>query len=409
MVCSRPLEIFIGLCVFSVAATGGAVDGVASTSLAILLIASFFYCRSWPQSWGQLTNTERLVLFGFALYFLSAVLAYYNVSDEREYVKHLGRYFRFLLIIPVYLLLSRTDLKLFPYLLAGAIVSGPFYLGTAFISLAERPELPAQGGYHHITFGSMVVLNAMLMTAVLFAMRMSKAMKAILVISILCALYASVLSTSRAAWAALPFCLVVLLFESVRHRILNKKWVIISLLVLVSIAVVSPVKDVFEERWQQAVDEIQQFQSGKNFATSVGGRLAMWDVAISVWKEHPVIGTGPGDFDEDLQATQAKGIYSKIDVHSSVHNIYLQALVTTGMFGFLVLCFSLIILPFWLFYRANRGRINVAALGGMITITAFAIFGLSESWILRSPVVAVYLLYFVVLTTTASKAAIRND
>jgi O-antigen ligase len=135
----------------------------------------------------------------------------------------------------------------------------------------------------------------------------------------------------------------------------------------------------------------------------------MWDVAISVWKEHPVIGTGPGDFDEDLQATQAKGIYSKIDVHSSVHNIYLQALVTTGMFGFLVLCFSLIILPFWLFYRANRGRINVAALGGMITITAFAIFGLSESWILRSPVVAVYLLYFVVLTTTASKAAIRND
>lgn len=52
-------------------------------------------------------------------------------------------------------------------------------------------------------------------------------------------------------------------------------------------------------------------------------------------------------------------------------------------------------------FKGESG-INVAALSGIIVLDAFAVFGLTESWILRSPPVSIFLLYFVTLATTAS-------
>jgi len=403
-VCSRPLELIIGLCIFAVAAAGGAVQSVASTSLGILLIISFVYVRSWPTSWRQLNSIERLVLLGFGLYFLSAVIAYVNVSDEHEYVKHLGRYLRFLLIVPIYLLLSRADLKLFKYLLAGALVSGPLYLSIALMSIAERPDHAAVGGYHHITFGDMAMLGAMFMTTVLVLMKTSKAMKIVLAISIVCLLYSSILSTARGAWIAMPFCLFLLLAVGVRHGKIKIRTILIALFVFGTVVAVSPASHIISSGVHEASGNIEKFQSGEKRGTSVGSRLSMWLIAVDVWKKHPIIGTGPGDFDLEMQASKDQGLNKDLFVQSSAHNIYFQALATTGTIGFVMLGFALVVLPFWLFYLANKEKVNVAAVSGMVAITAFAVFGLTESWMLRSPVIAVYVVYFVTLATSVRKS-----
>jgi len=376
--------------------------------LGILLIASLFYVHHWPNLWRQLNPEERLVLLGFGLYFLSAVIAYPNVSDEHEYVKHLGRYLRFFLIVPIYLLLSRADLKLFKYLLAGAVVSGPLYLSIALMSVAERPDHPAVGGYHHITFGDMAMLGAMFMTTVLVMMKTSRLMKIVLAISIVCLLYSSLLSTARGAWLAMPFCLSLLLAIGVRHGKVRMRTMLIVLLVLGVGVAVSPARHIIASGVHTASDNIETFQSGEKQKTSVGSRLGMWHIAINVWKKHPLIGTGPGDFDLEMQATQDRGEYTQLFVQSSAHNIFFQALATTGTIGFVMLCLALFMLPFWLFYRANKGGANVVAVSGMVTITAFAVFGLTESWMLRSPVIAVYVVYFVTLATSASKDAVGS-
>lgn len=402
-VLSRPLELIVGLSIFATAVAGGAVSHVASTSFAVLVITCLFYVRSWSCLWRQLTSAERLVLFGFVLYFLSAVVAYYNVNDEHLYMRHLDRYFRFVLVVPVYLLLSKADLKLFPFLLAGAIASGPLYLGAAFLSLAENAGVNAKGGYHHITFGDMAMLSALFMATVLVLMKTGKAMKAALAISSICLLYASILSQARGAWLALPLCLFLLLFVAIRHGKIKVRTVIIALLMLGAVAAVMPAKDIISSRIQKAVDEIELFQSGKNVASSVGARLAMWHVAVNVWKEHPIIGTGPGDYRLEFKASQERGLYKAVALHTSTHNIFFQALATTGTVGFIVLCLALFILPFRLFYKINREKLSVASVSGMVMLTAFAVFGLTESWTLRSPPVSVYLLYFAVLATAASK------
>ena len=399
---SRPLELLLGACIFFVAATGGAVQDVASTALAVMFIVCLVYIRQWPQSWRALSRNERLMLTGLALFAISGFLAYYNAEDKQEYVKHMGRYIRFLLIVPVYLLLTRTDLKLFRYLLSGAVVSGPIYLVFTLISASQRPDMPASWQYHHILFGDAAMLNAIFMTAVLVTARTRTWMKAVLIASILCTLYASIMSQARGAWIALPACLLVLSFIAVRSSRINKKSLFFSLAILLAVITLSPVKHVIETRYDEAVHEIERFSSGEQFATSVGGRLAMWHVALKVWQQYPFVGTGPGDFDLELRAAQESGIYPSIDVHSSTHNIYLQSLVTTGLIGFLALCAGLVLLPLRLFMQAGHREFYAARVGGILVIAAFAVFGLTESWILRAPMISLYLVYLITLSATVS-------
>ena len=400
-VCSRPLELIIGMSIFVAAGGGGALRHVASASTAVLLITSLVYMRSWASIWQQRNTEERFMLFAFALYFFSAVLSYYNVNDGGEYVKHLDRYFRFLVIIPIYLLLSKADLKLFPYLLAGGIVSGPVYLGAALMSLVDNPDVNASGAYHHITFGDMAMLGALFLITVLVMRKSSWTMKMILVISIICLLYSSVLSQARGAWLALPLCLILLVPVAVRSGKLKFKTLAIILVLVTTAIAVSPAKNIISSRVQIAVQEMELFQSDENHFSSVGSCIAMWHVALNVWQKHPLIGTGPGDYDLEFKASQANGLYTKNQIHTSTHSIYFQALATTGGVGFVILLVALFLAPFRFFYRINRQSLNVTAVSGMVALTAFAVFGLTEAWTLRSPVVSMYLIYFVTLATVA--------
>lgn len=401
---SRSVELLIGFCLFATAAAGVAVKDVASASLAILFLASLFYIHKWPVWWRALSRNEWLLLSALGLYTLSGLISFYNVSDDYEFVKHMGRYLRFLLIVPVYLLLSGSSAPFFKYLLAGAIVSGPLYLSFALMSAAEHPGSPATGDYHHITFGDGAMLNALFLLAVLLTWKTRMVVKVIIAVAMICALYAAILSQARGAWLALPVCGAVLFYFTVKYGRLKIKVVLPLLLLGVAVLAVSPARELLEGRVSEAVQEVEAFASGEKFDSSVGGRLAMWDIAVDVWQQHPVIGTGLGDFDQEIEQRQVQGIYESIAVHASVHNIYLQALATTGTVGFLALCFALVIQPLRLFYRAPGEKPTPARLGGIMLVLAYAVFGLTESWILRAPVISMFLIYLITLSVTVSKS-----
>lgn len=400
---SSPLEILIGLCIFATAASGGALANVASASIGVLFVTCLFYIHKWPELWRALAHNEKLLLIGLALYAFSGLISYFNVSDEQEYVKHMGRYIRFLLIVPVYLLLSKANLNIFKYLLMGAITAGPLYLFLALISISERPGWPALWDYHHITFGDAAMLNVVFLSAVLLTWKTALMIRLVMAVSVVCALYASFLSQARGAWIALPFCGVWLFYLATKQTKLQTKIILPVVFLIVVVIALSPAGNVVENRVSDATQEIESFISGERFDSSVGGRLAMWDVAIDVWQEHPIIGTGLGDFDQELEARQSQGIYESIDVHASTHNIYFQALATTGTVGFLILCFALIIQPIRIFYQSPHEKLMSAKLAGLMVMVAYAVFGLTESWILRAPVVAIYLIYLVTLSTEASR------
>ncbi len=393
----------MGLCVLVVAVFGAAVKDVASAVFLIFILTSLFYVRHWPQVWRSLADVERLLLTGFLLYLVSGFLSYVNVSDDYEFIKQMGRYLRFAFIVPLYLFLVRTNLNLTRFLITGIVLSGPTYLLIALLKQYNNPGSVGAGDYHHIIFGDAAMLNAMLMLVFLVTKRFSIITSLLIITSMSCAIYASILSTARGAWLAAPVLIIMLAWYAIKTRSINIKSISVVIAILLVMVASSPVRELVATRFVEAVNEVKMFSSGENFDTSVGGRLALWDVAFKVWEENPVLGTGPGDYDDDLVDYQSKGWYPGVFVHDSVHNIYLQALASTGIVGLLVFIPVFIVIPLLFLQRVKHCCGQTERLSGLVLIVSVSIFGLTESWTLRSPFIAIYVIYLVVIFAQSGK------
>jgi O-antigen ligase len=398
---AKPLDALVRICVFAVGAVGVSVQDVTSSTLALLFLISLFHIGTWKRDWKTLSVVEHYFLAGLLLYTLSGFLSWFNNADHYEYIKQMGRYLRFAATVPVYLYLRGRSINLSRWLLAGVAVSGFVYLAFALHSYLINPDIPAASGYHHITFGDAAMLNAGIIAAMLISMRFAPWLRYLLIASMLCALYASILSQARGAWIAMPVYLVLFGIYSVRVGGI-KKWVL-ALALFALLAALSPMDNIMVKRYHEATQEINEFFSGEQFDTSIGGRLAMWDVALDVWRENPLLGTGLGDYDNDLVRYQQAGRYTTIDVHGSVHNIYIQTLSTTGLFGFVAALFAIILLPLRLFMFSADWS-HPLALAGIVLVVSYSLFGLSESWILRAPVVSMYMVYMAILASSLCQA-----
>ena len=396
---NNPQEVFVGICVFFVAVMGTSVHHVASAAFALLLVASLFIIKNWGNTWSQLSKNEKWLLTGFGLYALSGVIAFVNVQDVQEYIKDLERYLRFLAAIPVYLYIKKYNVNVIKYLYAGVVASGPFLLFITLPKFINNPDSPASGDYHHIIFGAVAMLNVGIMLSLLLVGEISKGKKAVIAIAMLCGFVAALLSQSRGVWLALPVYVLIALYVSAKHSKRNFVSIILGLVIVLSVFVFSPVGDMVEKRIDLAVEEVSQYYSDDRYVTSLGTRLAMWEIAIDVWKKHPIIGTGPGDFDEEVRYLQENGKYVGMDLHSTTHNMYFQALVNTGFVGFLLTIIVLYLLPLKMFMRKNTKSLT-GSLSGFMFIAFFSIIGLSMSWTMRLPTVSVYILYLLVLVSS---------
>ena len=362
--------------------------------------------KDWRSTWKQLNKNEQWLLTGFGMYALSGFVAFVNVQDVQEYIKDIERYLRFLAAVPIYLFIRKYQVNVVKYLYAGVVFSGPFLLFIALPSFIENPDVAATGDYHHIIFGGVAMLNVGLMISLLLVGKFSSGIKALIAVAMLCGFVAALLSQSRGAWLALPVYMLIALYFSIWHSKISVVSLVLGIVMMAGVFVFSPVGNMVEKRIDLAVEEVAQFYSDEQYLTSLGTRLAMWEIAVDVWKQHPFFGTGPGDFDEEIRSLQKSGEYAGMHPHSTTHNMYFQALVNTGTVGFILTMFVLYIIPFRIFMK-NR-IVNIReSLSGSLFIVFFAIIGLSMSWTLRLPTVSVYIVYLFALLSGIR--AINND
>ena len=385
----------IGMSVLLLAVMGTSVRHVSSTMFAILFLLSFSAIRYWKQLYLSLSRAEKIFLFSLLLYMLSGFITVYNVDDHEKYFKLLERYLRFALIIPVYLLIIRKNISVLNYLFLGAVISGPFMLTVALIHIMQYPDVPAKGYYHHIIFGQLAMLNVGIMLVLILTRKLTRVVQLLIMLSMLCGIVAAVLSQSRGVWLVFPVYILIALLYVLKEKHISAMTMAIPLLLLILISSVTPISDVIEKRFDEATTEVNRFYKEDQYVSSVGTRLAMWSIAIDVWKQYPILGTGPGDFDDEVMALQSQGDYLGMDIHNSVHNIYIQALVGSGMLGILALLFMLLIAPLRLLFDRVKTR-EEGRLVGIITIITFTIYGLTESWTLRLPAISIFLVYLIV-------------
>ncbi|MEQ6890049.1 O-antigen ligase family protein [Halomonas sp. CS7] len=226
---------------------------------------------------------------------------------------------------------------------------------------------------------------------------------ALLALGALGGVAASVLSGTRGGWVALP--LILLVFQRGFGRWLPRGkaaawW--LGAGVLLAALYVLPQTGV-QHRVSLAVAEVEHYLTGEEAKTSsVTTRLEMWQGALGLIVERPLLGHGEAGYEEGVRSRVKAGeIDRAVLAHAHAHNDLLDAWAKRGVPG-LVALLGLYLLPLWLF----RSGLNhpdsshrALAVAGLLLPVTFLDFGMTYSFLAYPVGTAVFCGWLVVLWT----------
>lgn len=382
------------------------LPGAAST--AFWVVAGLCLLRM-PRRHAPLEPEERGWLCALLLVPVVAALSLLNSSDPAHGAGRIEKFLRFAMAAPIFLAwrasVGATGVRTwFLFLGFGALAAG----AVAFMQVAFGGWERAAGAVHPIFFGDGAIVLAVV-AAVLGST--PGAPRRLLLAGAAGGMLAAILSGTRNALLVVPFALPLL--PVVWRRSLSgqqfARVVLGSLAVLVAGLVVMPG---LPASFLAGGDEILTWARGDSSgdASSLGGRLALWELCMAAWREHPWLGGGIGDYLPDLDGLARAGGNAIFEVNPNLrdhaHSIYLQALVGQGILGILVLG-AVLLFPLGrglvLLRKASDSVELARALACLSPALCFLVFGIGESWTVKNSFISLYLLLQAPLLALASR------
>lgn len=371
----------------------------ASSVLLVLLtlggILSSFYSKDRP----SLSRIEKwiIIAFGvyFAVYFVSFITNTILGNIEKPLLKYLDHEFRMLFLFPIYLLLVRIQIKqwiLWAGIITGASVAGIYALMCTFWLF---PGMRVSASYHSIAFGDIsIVLAFMSLAAMRYFFQKHAAYIAVPLIAFFLGIIATILSGTRGAWIAIPSLLLLFFIQISKLTHLRLRYFSIFLTIcLIFVGISTFYVPQIKHRLLLTYNETHDYLEGSNVYSSSAVRIEGWLATWQIFKEHPIIGAGPGSFKPLVHKMLADGKrYSIISIHSQPHSAYLSSLAECGALGLLALL-GLFVFPIWLFIstiKYDPSTIDVCY-AGLVLVVGFIHFGLTETIFSRNVNVSFYI------------------
>ena len=192
-------------------------------------------------------------------------------------------------------------------------------------------------------------------------------------------LYATYLAQTRGSWLAIPFFLIIafMFFKNIHIR----QKLIIAGLSLTLLAGVLAFSQTVQSRLADARSDVVLYVDGKNADTSVGTRLQLWNAAILLFKEHPIVGVGRENYSNGIDDLVARKIVTPAAAEfAHSHNEILFNMAILGIFGLLA-SVAIYCVPFYYFVREVHHQdedIRTAAALGLLLSVGFFIYGLTD-------------------------------
>lgn len=172
-----------------------------------------------------------------------------------------------------------------------------------------------------MTFGGYLCVYLPILIVLLFENDILQKYRWLTGVALVLGFIALIFNGTRGAWVALA---PVLLFIMGRYSLKNKKYLILCLTVIVASGAILGNNRVF-------VDRVKSITSTTN--RSNNERLLIWQSAYTMFRDHPVLGVGLGQYKDNYQQKyilpQAKEPYL-----THAHNNFLQMLAENGIIGF---------------------------------------------------------------------------
>ena len=395
----KSLEYTIALLFFLFPILSIIVQHWVSFTFSVLVIGGLFFSL---KNWKLLTSEEMKIFMGFAIFCALIALSFFEVDDIRDGFRYFEKYTSFCLIIFAYLFVKRLNFNFANYFIAGCVVAPAIWLAYYFATTTGtgRPHW----AYYAIFIGDFATLIASLSIVYLLTLADSNLKKYISLGVFFLATTLAVLSATRGAWIYYPVLLFVLIFLY-RKTINAKQWLVgITIIVSMSFFLIYQPPKVIKTRINSALINYESYQAGTGDYNAIGGRLEMWIDSVKFFIESPLVGIGLSDFESHSSALVSKGELRPRANYGHAHSIYFNTLATTGLIGFVGLIFFVFWLPFKFFLRiwsnANSNHLKFYSLAGVVLITSFMVFGLTESWLSRNPLVKTYLIIMVLLISS---------
>lgn len=313
----------------------------------------------------------------FAMLVLCIVLALGILwsDDPKLGFKVWNRYFAYLIFIPYLSLLNKARL---PWSISGLLAG---YFGVLLTGIHEWIIMKAQG------------IPPLRLTYLDFSTMLG--------IGIVVALYLTSISKNKTKTSLLWFLAILLLFIQFNQNarailvatlissgllllLLHKKEIRTLLTVMASLIIVIAVfaytSTSFHERLAQAERDIELSKLGR-YDTSLGYRMALWDVGLDGIAERPFLGHGTGRaagyFDKTIE-TYKGGLYKELSQFSPIyhyHNDWIEVGMHLGALGLAAYAFFL-----WSWFRTLRIH-RLTPLGAAF-MCFIVLFGLTDVFVI---------------------------
>jgi len=386
----------IGLLIFLFPAFSSTIQHSSGLLFYLLVLGGIFFAA---KSIAHLSKQEKIIFSGFLIFFLIMCLSLVNTADMDAGIRKIERYLHFPLAVFAYLFLRKYQIITINSFVFSLYFASVFLFSVAFYTTNILGQSRAALDHYPIIFGDAAILISVLLCAHAVVFHQSRWRLLLSFCMAVLGMYAALASGSRGAFIVLPFVLVLMWFLY-RKQISWKKTLSaiggIGVVLFLLNLVVTPSP---YERTLKVFKEIEAVNESGSYRSSTGARLTMWQDAITIWKESPIIGTGMGDFAHDSKELIELGKANKRKLYGHAHNIFLDTMVAAGLLGLFCLLLAFFIYPFYFFYQqfnCRSGEAVFAPLAGLLVITCFFVFGLTEGWMARNVFVRMYAIYFLI-------------
>lgn len=329
----------------------------------------------------------------FAAFTLVTVVSALLCGDRADAFGNMKNY---LLFITVWLTASlaadgRVREKVYWILLVSGAGSALYGIVIYFLGMGRGGLKRTPGTFsNEMTFGGIMMLLLSIFAAMSVTPGITRRSRISSIVAAVIAFTALVLTQTRSSWLAMAVSGMVIV------AVFRKRLIPVYIAAVVALALLAP------EPYRDRISSIWDL----HFRTNVQ-RIEMIKGGLSIFREHPVIGTGPVDLGEIYSRHMPPGA---VYVHGHMHNIFLHVAVTLGSVGLATFVWLLAAM----FVTVGRNlRLDLPppgkglAAGSLGAMTGFIINGLFE-WNFGDAEVLTMLLIIIGLSAAVYRDARRE-
>jgi len=367
-----------------------------NSSIFVLLSLTALYFFFTKKDRKILLKEEKIYLWAFFLFFCVFIVSTVSNGYSWEQIQKegLGTEIDFLLFIPIYLLIRENN-SAKKVLFAGILLSIPsifFFSFYEYNSISyDFNVIGLTGAYSQLFLGPITALS-LLMSFYAYKewSNTNSRWLALAPFFIFMGLFTISLSIARIAYLTIFFGSLTIIFLQLKSL---KSILVACTLVMLTTTSIYQIDSVKSRTNSALINFSRYFEKPSVVNTSVGRRLEMWKSSQYIFKEHPIVGIGNGNYPKVIQKYIEQFIVSAhvIDL-GQAHNTFIEVLISKGSLG-VILLLLIFYFPVYIAWQ-NKKKAHLSFATISVFASTITLMSMGESMLINKNNGVSYLLIF---------------